>query len=353
MRGEPGDSGKQPASAFEAHFDRLVAVVHQRMEIEWRAHRRRDLEKLEPDLLELLREFGALLRVVYRHSLTGVLREEAGWYAATLASRGPGQDAFALLLDSWIVAIQGLIPPPQCNALAAPLQTLRDDLPVVFAAASQGGPPAPPEVGRLADRLAAGDRDGVLRFLDGQRAAGLPAYESIVRFLLPAMAEIGRRWERNELAVYQEHLATETTIRLLAGLAAWEAPVASVGRKALTSCVPNDHMQIIAMALSVYLELRGWSVASLGQGLPAAEIALAVEDIRPDAVFLSLAMVSRLSEALDVIDLLGRGAARPKVFIGGRGGAAGRALLSDAGARVVQSFEEAFRLATGAEDSDA
>ena len=94
---------------FERAFDQVLAVVHRRLEIEWTSHRRGDLRRLEADLLEMVREFGALLRVVYRYDLTSALREEVGWYAATLAARGPGEDALELMLGSWIVAIQGIV----------------------------------------------------------------------------------------------------------------------------------------------------------------------------------------------------------------------------------------------------
>jgi methanogenic corrinoid protein MtbC1 len=333
-------------AAFSSNFDRLKAIVQQRLEIQWSFHRRDDIERMKPELLELVRDFGELLRVVYRHGLTEELGREAAWYASVLASRGPGEDAFGLLVDSWIVAIEGVLRSPECNVLAAPLKALRSGLPRLFAQ-EQARPdePANPAVRALVERLTVGDRRGAEAVLRGPGAAGRPVYEDITHAILPALAEIGRRWERNELAIHEEHLATETIVRVLAGLVTAGSAEPTHGT-ALVSCVPKDEHQVLPMALGAYLELRGWSVRSLGRGLPACEVALAADALNPDAIFLSVAMLSRLSDALDVIALLRRAKGDRRVFTGGRGAELGRTLLESAGAPVVTSFEEAHRRAS-------
>ncbi len=336
----------QAVAAFEHHFARLTALVQERLEVEWQFHRREDLEGLQPELMELVREFGALLRVVYHYNLSEALGREAAWYASALKSRGPGEDAFSLLLDSWIVAIQGLLKPPECNLLAAPLQALRANLESVFqeAESRRGDPPAP-EIRAMVDRLILGDHPGVRDILRTRMVDGTPPYEIIVGALLPAMGEVGRRWELNELAVFEEHLATETVQRLIAGLSALSPSGDPLARTAMVSCVPHDEHQILPLALSTYLELRGWRVRSLGRSLPAKEIGKAAAALKPDAIFLSLAMLSRLAEALDLVALLKETAPRALIFIGGRGAEPGRTLLEEAGAQVVQDFDEAHRRA--------
>jgi methanogenic corrinoid protein MtbC1 len=350
---ETGRPDQRPeADLFEEYFDRLMALAHERMEIEWVSHRRGDLQRLRPDLLEIHREFGALLRVVFRYGLADALREEAIGYAITLTRRNSPHDALALLLDSWIMAIQGLIQPPECNVLAAPLKKLRDDLPGLI---REMPPPKSvnPHALELMQRAVAGDLAGARDVLRACLAAGVPPYDVVPDLLLAAMSEIGVRWERNELTIYQEHLATETVVRLLAGLPASVSAAPSIGRKALVSCAPDDHIQLIPMALAVYLELRGWQAASLGQGLPADQIAAAAEALRPDAVFLSLAMVARLSGALETVARLVQLKPRPAVIVGGRGARLARAWLEAAGAGVADTFDEAHRMALGSGGQDA
>ena len=69
---------------------------------------------------------------VYRYDLAQALAQEAVWYASALAVRGPGKDAFSLLLESWIIAVQGIIKPPECNLLAEPIRELQTNLPILF-----------------------------------------------------------------------------------------------------------------------------------------------------------------------------------------------------------------------------
>ncbi len=58
-------------------------------------------------LLDTARHFGRLLRVIYRHRLLDALGEELRWYVNPFTAHGWGHDALSLVLDSWIVGIQG------------------------------------------------------------------------------------------------------------------------------------------------------------------------------------------------------------------------------------------------------
>jgi len=343
-----------PVAAFEQHFDQLTALVLERLGIELHFRPRGDLDQMEPDLLELVREFGLLLRVVYRYDLVEALAREVLWYASVLESRGPGRDAFALLLDSWIIAIQGVIKPPECNILADPLERLRADLERVFVEVETGrGAPATPDTRMLVERLIRGDHLSARELLQARLTAGLAPDEMIVGVLLPSMSEIGRRWERNELAVFEEHLATETVQRLIIGLSSWAIPSERLNRTALVACVPGDQHGLTPLALGTYLELRGWSVRSLGRSLPGAQVVAAAQALSADAIFLSLAMLSRLTEALELVPLLRGSVPHCPVYVGGRGAIVGRALLEEAGARLVSNFDEAHRRATETETPHA
>lgn len=113
---------------FSSEFGNLSALVLKRLELEWHYHQRQDLGRSDQQLLHYAIEFGRLLNVVYRYRLFSALQEECKWYAAVFGARGSSHDAFALVLESWIMAIQGLLKPPECNELARPIQSIRDDL---------------------------------------------------------------------------------------------------------------------------------------------------------------------------------------------------------------------------------
>ena len=336
----------EACARFVEAFDRLTAIVRERLELEWRYHNRRDLRQLAGELIDHAVEFGSLLRVVFRHGLMAALEDEAGWYAAALRSRGSEQDALTLLLDSWIVAIQGIIKPPECNELAEPLQRLRADLPRILeiARARYGTPPAA-EIQALVRCLTEGDFDASQAVIQSALRAGTSPAAVITEWFLPAMREVGRRWENGELAIFEEHLATETLRRLLAALPFSVGKTEPIGRTAVVSCVPGDQHQLLPLALGVFLELRGWRVRSLGGGLPPGEIAAAVVKFRPAALFLSFPMLSRLDEALETVARVLGQQAQCRIFFGGRGAVTACALLERAGAGIAMDFEEAHRAA--------
>jgi len=327
-------------------FERLCALAGERVRVEWSHHQRQDLRRLSRELSETVVEFGRLLRVVFRYGLTDALRDEAAWYLATLGARGSHQDAFALVLESWIVAIQGLIKPPECNELTAPLQALRAALPELARAvlvAEQT--PVVREVNALVSTVTNGDVAGAEQLLR-TAVAKRPAPEAIVTdLLLPAMAEVGRRWERDELAIFEEHLATQTARHLLAILPVLVEPCARLVHVAVVACVPGDEHELASLALGTYLRLRGWQVRLLGGSLPAEEIARAVTRFTPHTLFLSLSMLSRLEGALEAVAAVHSAAPRCRIIVGGRGAHLARAVLERSGVLVASSFEDAHRLA--------
>jgi len=317
------------------------------LELEWHFHQRPDLARANQQLLQYALEFGRLLKVVYRHRLFSDLREQSRWYAAVFAARGSGHDAFGLVLDSWIIAIQGVIKPPECNELAQPLHAIRDDLPSLIAQAQHRSHPAPgPASLLLVETLVRGDVRVAREIISHIVAKGTTLDRLIVDVMLPTMAEIGQRWEFNEMEVFQEHLATEVIQSLLAGL-----PLMMTGAPpkeewtALVSCAPGDEHALIPLALAAYLEFKGWSVMNLGRSLPSEQIARAVTAFSPKALFLTFTTISRLDEALDVIEQCRLASAHCRIILGGRGAVAARVILEDKGALVARDFHEGFRLA--------
>ncbi len=151
--------------------------------------------------------------------------------------------------------------------------------------------------------------------------------------MLPAMAEIGRRWEVNEVEVFQEHLATEALQGLLAGMPLMTTGAApKVGWTALVSCAPGDEHELIPLALAAFLEFRGWSVKNLGKSLPSGQIVRAVTAFSPQALFLTFTTISRLDETLEVIEQCRAASADCRIILGGRGAVAARTVVEGRGA---------------------
>ena len=332
---------------FSSEFGNLSALVCKRLELELRYHKRADLERADRELLLYVLEFGKLLNVVYKYNLLSALWDESKWYARLFGARGSRHDSFALVLDSWIIAIQGLLNPPECNELARPIQSLRDGLDRLI---EQGSAqlkgsirPVNPE---LLEKLICGDFRGAREVISAIASEFASPDRLIVEALLPMMAEIGQRWESNELEVFQEHLATEAIRSLLAGLTFMiPEPRQETDAVALVSCAPDDEHELIPLALATYLAFQGWNVKNLGGSLPADQIALAVAALKPKALFLTFTMLSRLEAVLDLIEKVHGQSEHCQIIVGGHGAMVAKAALESQGALVALDFEHGFRLA--------
>ena len=332
---------------FEAEYASLSAIVARRIQLEWLSHPDRNLEKAGFQLFDYAIHFGRLLRVLYRHRLMNALREELLWYGAMFTAHGWDQDALALILDSWIIGVQGLIKPPECNQLAEPLHAVRNDLPLLFTKSQERCGRSRPSLDPfLVEDLLRGDIQNVQK-----RIVSTPEFLTspdhlIADALLPAMSEIGTRWEFHQIEIYEEHLATEVLRILLARLPAL-LPVSNrhTGGTALVSSAPGDEHGLIPLALSSYLETRGWAVKNLGGSLPADQIIRAAGALRADVVFITFTMVFLLDGVLDVLDGLRRDVPSCKVIVGGRGTHYSRALLESRGAAVADDFAQGHQTA--------
>jgi methanogenic corrinoid protein MtbC1 len=333
--------------AFLAEFGQLAALVRKRVELEWRFHKHAALSAPElRDLLDYGDSFGRLLKVIYRHSLFAALQDEFSWYAAVFASRPSGPILLSQLLESWIFAIEGVIKPPECNELAAPLHSLHATLPSALekALSLRDGSVAcaHPE---FAERVLRGDVAAARAYLVALVESGTPWDALITEVLLPTMAYVGWKWELHEIEIFEEHLATETVRMLLASVPLLPAaPAEQRARTALVSCVPGDRHDLVALALWAYLSLRGWRAINLGTSLPSDQLTKAAARFSVHSAFLVATQLSDLDDALETASIL-RNVIPGHVIAGGHGAEVGRSVLEGAGVGVASSFAEAIALA--------
>ena len=103
---------------------------------------------------------------------------------------------------------------------------------------------------------------------DGVAAFGL---EPFVRdLILPALAEIGRRWEAGNAEVSQEHFASHLIRgRLLSLARLWGR---GAGPLALLACAPGEQHDISLLAFGLLLRSHGWRILFLGADTPISTL---------------------------------------------------------------------------------
>jgi MerR family transcriptional regulator, light-induced transcriptional regulator len=208
-------------------------------------------------------------------------------------------------------------------------------------------PPAPPDAATLegADRRL---REALERFNEAEATtvldeaiAALSIDALMERVVLPALREVGSRWERGEATIGQEHFATNVVRGRLAGLARnWGA---GSGPLAILACPPGELHEMGLFIFGLGLRARGWRLAYLGANTPIETVADAARYLDPRAVVLAALTAEPFLSAAEEIRGLGEGT---RVLLAGTG--ADEAISEGAGAELLAGDPvEAARQLTG------
>jgi two-component system cell cycle sensor histidine kinase/response regulator CckA len=192
---------------------------------------------------------------------------------------------------------------------------------------SQPGSSAPGSAGALAEtrrvfvRLALlGQRSEATKVVLGALREGASVLDVYTSVFQPALFELGQRWERNEINVAQEHMATAITMHLMNRLAdLLERSSVRRGRAVITG-VDGDGHGIGARMVADLLEADGWDVRFLGAGVPAPDVVSQLRTEKPDVLGISATLSSSLPSVGALVKAVSAefGERRPRVILGGQ-----------------------------------
>ncbi len=160
-----------------------------------------------------------------------------------------------------------------------------------------------PEVDELLKAAIDLDPNAARAVLDGATES-LGAEGAAVEVALPALHEVGDRWETGTCDVANEHLMTQAVRAWLARLLTLSPPPATPAPVVL-ACGPKELHTAGLEAFGVILARRGWSVTLLGALTPTDSLVMAVTQTRaPAAVVVAQRSVNRRStlESIEAID---------------------------------------------------
>jgi MerR family transcriptional regulator, light-induced transcriptional regulator len=120
--------------------------------------------------------------------------------------------------------------------------------------------------------------------------------------IAPALHRIGKLWERGEIGVGHEHLATQISLRVLALLRELFLVTRrrSEQRVMLAAVQGEQHVVALQMAGDL-LEDAGYEVVMLGPDVPTAVLADVVREHRPQVVGLSVTMPDAAAELTNAV----------------------------------------------------
>jgi MerR family transcriptional regulator, light-induced transcriptional regulator len=135
--------------------------------------------------------------------------------------------------------------------------------------------------------------------------------------LIPFLRELGKRWERGEITVAQEHFASSVLRGRLLGLArGWDR---GIGPRVLLSCAPGERHDLGLIAFGLALQARGFRILYLGADTPIESVAQTARAVRPHFVVVSAVSAELFKEIAGALREL---AAEYPVYLGGAGATA-------------------------------
>lgn len=108
-------------------------------------------------------------------------------------------------------------------------------------------------------------------------------------------------WERNEVTVADEHLATAIIGRISSYLYSRFVGTPQTKGMAIVSAVPNEYHEVGARMVADILEIDGWDVTYLGANIPLEELVTILKKKQPFMLALSVATAFNLEKARLVI----------------------------------------------------
>lgn len=144
---------------------------------------------------------------------------------------------------------------------------------------------------RYSEALLAGDESAAEATLRAALQLGMTPGQIDVELIAPALWRVGELWEKGEITVADEHLATEITVRLLVlQREAIRTERRRPGRRILLAALEGErHVVGLRMAADL-LHGGGYDTRFLGADVPLDALGLAVERHVPDVVCLSTTM---------------------------------------------------------------
>ena len=157
--------------------------------------------------------------------------------------------------------------------------------------------------------------------------------------VLPFLDELGRRWERGEASIAQEHFASSLLRGRMLGLArGWGR---GLGPIALVACLPGEQHDLGAMAFGLALRARGWRIAYFGADTPLETIEHAASELEPNLIVLAGVDPERVRPLVGQLMALGQ---RSRLALGGRAALAREVGELDVLALAGDAVEEAERV---------
>lgn len=320
---------KIPTAAADRYESRLNVLVE---EVNRLLAARQDIELLigrNPlSLMEMNHTHHAkFMTTVFRTNSFELLARTVPWVYRVYRARGFSYDYFVIELQTWRDLVERLLPSAEARLLAAVytwMLTNHEAMITLSVNVDTLSFTLPAESGAMQEiflsLLLHADHTGALRLADQSVTTAAEMEAFYLQVVTPGLHMIGALWEKNEVSVAQEHLATAIVSRVMAAIYSRVLPFDPPSKgKAVVTAAANEFHEIGPRMVADLLELDGWEVIFVGANTPQYELLELVEREKPFLVAISAAVMFNLDRAAQAIAAIKGHSALTgvKVLVGG------------------------------------
>lgn len=191
---------------------------------------------------------------------------------------------------------------------------------------------------RFLAALRQGDEAAARQVVDDVRATGVDGSTIYYELFAPSMVTIGDLWERNEVNVAEEHLATAITERLIGGLGPlFEREVASQGGVVLLGCVAGERHALGLRMLADLFRREGWRVLYLGADVASDDWVQMAIRCKADVIAVSASTPRLASAVKQLIEHVRAVLPQTMIVVGGAAFAGDDTLWREVGADIYDA----------------
>jgi methanogenic corrinoid protein MtbC1 len=149
-------------------------------------------------------------------------------------------------------------------------------------------------VGSYDHAMSRGNTAAVTRLVGRLLADGTEPVSVLVDVIAAAQREVGRRWQRGEWTVAQEHAATAIAITATQLVAEHVQQLPVTRGSVVVACAEREWHALPAMIIDCALRAAGWRTTLLGASTSALRLNQHLQDLGPDAVAVSCSVLGSL-----------------------------------------------------------
>ncbi len=167
--------------------------------------------------------------------------------------------------------------------------------------------------------LKSGNRVHCTQIVQSLLEDNMPIPDLYQNFFQRGMYDIGVLWEKNQVSVAVEHIATAITEGLMAQVYPKLFDYPKNGHTVVVACISQEFHQIGAKMVADICELEGWDSFFVGANTPNDHLLSLIGEKSPELIALSVSLSISMPNLINVLTEISAAFPMIPIIVGGQG----------------------------------